>query len=169
MPKDAPRSNYKFVCVGGDHNVYAFTTNGEIGYEIRFVPSAYLFVDYIDGHVNAYEMVIAVADNPIGGRIAYDPLTEDTIRAIFKDFFRSLEHVIIYICDSSDGREKARFRKFTSWYYKDIDTMPVDLFKMDAYLPDGDRTTILSGILSTRHPHFSQFVELFKNLSEAEK
>ncbi|WP_460970161.1 hypothetical protein [Spirosoma migulaei] len=40
-----------------------------------------------------------------------------------------------------------------------MDAMPADLFKMDAYLPDGDRTTILSGILSTRYPYFSQFVE----------
>ncbi|GAB2562196.1 DUF6169 family protein [Spirosoma areae] len=91
------------------------------------MPSAYLFVDYIDGHVNAFEMVIAVADNPTGKRIPADPLTEPTILAIFHDFFRSSEHVIIYICDSSDGREKARFRKFTSWVYKNIAT---DLFNL---------------------------------------
>ncbi|WP_332369733.1 DUF6169 family protein [Spirosoma telluris] len=71
------------------------------------------------------------------------------------------------MCDSSDGRTPARFRKFTSWYYRNL--KPDDLFKMDAHLPDGDRTTILSGILSTRHPYFSQFVELFKSLSKAEK
>lgn len=146
--------------------MYAFTTNEDVGYEIRFVPSAYLFVDYVDGHVNAFEMVIAVADNPNGSRLPADPLTEHTIRAIFYDFFRSLEHVIIYICDSADGREKARFRKFTMWYYRYI---AKDLFNMDAWLPDGDRVTILSGILSTKHPYFSQFVELFKNLNEAEK
>ncbi|QDK79235.1 hypothetical protein EXU85_11710 [Spirosoma sp. KCTC 42546] len=169
MPNDAPVNSYEFRFFGGEQNSYFFTTRQEIIYQIKFVPSAYLFVDYIDGHVNAFEMVIAVADNPTGGRIAYDPLTEDTIRAIFTDFFCSLDHVIVYICDSSDGREQARFRKFTSWYYKDMDAMPADLFKMDAYLPDGDRTTILSGILSTRHPYFSQFVELFKNLSEADK
>jgi hypothetical protein len=40
---------------------------------------------------------------------------------------------------------------------------------MDARLPDGDRFTLLSGILSKKHPHFSQFVELFKNLAEADK
>lgn len=111
-------------------------------------------------------MVISIVDNPIGKRIPADPLTEPTIRAIFYDFFRSLDHVIIYICDSSDGRQEARFRKFTNWYYKNI---AVDLFKMDARLPDGDRFTLLSGILSKKHPHFSQFVELFKNLAEADK
>jgi len=115
--------------------------------------------------IDAYEMVIAVADNPKGGRLPVDPLTEPTIRAIFYDFFRSKEHVIIYICDSSDGCQEARFRKFTSWYYKNI---AVDLFKMDARLPDGDRFTLLSGILSKKNPYFSQFVELFKHLAEAD-
>jgi hypothetical protein len=39
--------------------------------------------------VDAYKMVIAVADNPLGKRIPADPLTEPTIRSIFFDFFRS--------------------------------------------------------------------------------
>ncbi|MVM32744.1 hypothetical protein GO755_22070 [Spirosoma sp. HMF4905] len=166
MPDDFPVNSYEFRFFGAEQNSYFFTTRQEIIYQIKFVPSAYLFIDYVEGHVNAFEMVIAVADKP-GDRIPSDPLTEHTIKAIFYNFFRSLEHVIVYICDSSDGREKARFRKFTSWYYRNL--KPDDLFKMDADLPDGDRDTILSGILSTRHPHFSQFVELFKNLSEAEK
>lgn len=84
MPRDVLISNYKYVWVGGSNNIYAFTTNDEIGYEIKFVPSAYLF-------------------------------------------------------------------------------------KMDAHLPDGDRFTLLSGILSNKHPYFSQFVELFKSLAEADK
>lgn len=166
MAHDASRDKYEFSFAGGQQNLYYFTTGDEVIYEIKFVPSAYLFVDYLEDHVNAFEMVIAVADNPLGKRVPADTLTEPTIRAIFYDFFRSKEHVIVYICDSSDGRQEARFRKFTNWYYKNIS---VDLFKMDARLPDGDRVTLLSGILSKKHPYFSQFVELFKHLAEAEK
>jgi hypothetical protein len=40
---------------------------------------------------------------------------------------------------------------------------------MDARLPDGDQFTLLSGILSKKHPYFSQFVELFNHLVEADK
>lgn len=165
MPKNESIDNYKFIWIGGEQNVYGFVTQNDVGYEIKFVPSAYLFEGYIDHFIDAYEMVIAVADNPKGGRLPADPLTEPTIRAIFYDFFRSKQHVIIYICDSSDGRQEARFRKFTSWYYKNI---AVDLFKMDARLPDGDRFTLLSGILSKKNPYFCQFVELFKHLAEAD-
>ena len=166
MPSDASVNSYEFEFVGGQQNSYSFSTYDTIRYEIKFVPSAYLFIDYVDHPVDAYEMVIAVADNPTGGRLPADALTEPTIRAIFYDFFRSKEHVIIYICDSSDGRQEARMRKFTLWYYKNIGP---DMFKMDARLPDGERYTLLSGILSTKNPYFSQFVELFKNLAEADK
>ena len=68
MPSDAPISSYKFVWVGGEFNTYAFVTDDAIGYEIKFVPSAYLFEDYVEYHVDAYEMVIAVANNPMGKR-----------------------------------------------------------------------------------------------------
>jgi hypothetical protein len=54
-----------------------------------------LFGDYVEQTVNAFEMVIAVADNPTGNHIPADPLTELTIQAIFYDFFRSKEHVIV--------------------------------------------------------------------------
>lgn len=71
MPKDAPINSYEFEFVGGQQNSYSFVTDDKVRYEIRFVPSAYLFVDYVEEHVNAFEMVIAVADNPNGG--AYPP------------------------------------------------------------------------------------------------
>ncbi|MBC8151488.1 MAG: hypothetical protein H7Z72_01115 [Bacteroidetes bacterium] len=170
MPNDAPISSYNFVWTGGDHNVYAFTTNDEIGYEVKFVPSGYLFEDYIDDPVDAYEMVIAVVDNPAGGRLPADSLTAPTIRAIFYAFFRSHEQVIIFICDSSDGRQLARFRKFTDWYYKDISAIQPGLFKMDARVVDSkNQHTLLSGILRTSHPHFSVFVALFRDLNAGVK
>lgn len=166
MAYKAPEVSYEFKFAGGEQNLYLFTTGQEIVYEIKFVPSSYLFVGYVEEPVSAFEMVITVADNPSGKRLPADKRTEPTIRDIFYDFFRAKEHVIIYICDSSDGRQEARMRKFTNWYYKNI---AVDLFKMDARLPDGERFTLLSGILSKRNPHFSQFVELFKDLAEADK
>lgn len=64
MPTDEPINSYKFVWIGGEFNSYAFTTNHSVGYEVRFVPSAYLFKEYIEHYIDAYEMIIAVADNP---------------------------------------------------------------------------------------------------------
>ena len=55
--KPVPPSNYPFRFIGGANHVYAFTTVDEIGYEIRFVPSAYMFEDYLEPHIDAYEMI----------------------------------------------------------------------------------------------------------------
>ena len=44
----------------------------------------------------------------------------ETIVAILKEFL--LKHdsnIALYICDSSDGRQDLRKRKFDQWYYKD--------------------------------------------------
>lgn len=148
--------------LGGERNIYAFTTVDEIGYEVRFVPSSYMFDNYIEHHVDAYEMVIAVADNPLGRRIPADPLTEPTIRTIFYDFFRNKEQVIIFICDSSDGRQKARARKFTSWFYGDV---PPYILKFDTKFSDGEKEVILlSIILDARNSRVRELVDLIQNL-----
>lgn len=121
-----------------------------------------MFEGYIEHHIDAYEMVIAVADNPLGRRIPADQLTEPTIRAIFYDFFRNKDQVIIFICDSSDGRQKARDRKFTSWFYGYI---PPYMLKFDAQLPDGEKAKILlSIILDARNSHVKELVDLIQNL-----
>ncbi|GAB3786399.1 hypothetical protein GCM10028818_49740 [Spirosoma horti] len=162
MPSEGVANSYEFEFVAGEHNTYSFSTYDTIRYEIRFVPSSYMFDSYIEHSVDAYEMVIAVADNPLGRRIPADPLTEPTIRTIFYDFFRTKDQVIIFICDSSDGRQKARARKFTSWFYGDV---PPYMLKFDTKLADGERGLIfLSIILDARNSHVKELVDLIQNI-----
>jgi len=47
---------------------------------------------------------------PLDNRIAA------TVAAILKAFLHEKENAVVYICDSSDNREKARFHKFTTWF-----------------------------------------------------
>ena len=44
---------------------------------------------------------------------------QKTITEIIKYFFENKENCIVYICDSSDNRELARYRKFNSWFEKE--------------------------------------------------
>ena len=46
MPREGSVNSYKFEFVGGEYHIYAFTTVDEIGYEIKFVPSSYMFEGY---------------------------------------------------------------------------------------------------------------------------
>ncbi len=87
MAYDAPRDRYEFSFAGGQQNLYYFTTGDEVIYEIKFVPSAYLFVDYLEDHVDAFEMVIAVADNPVGKRVPADPTHRTHNPRYFLRFF----------------------------------------------------------------------------------
>ena len=166
MLNDSPLSDYEFRFVDEDPNSYYFTTVNEITYEVRFVPSAYLFEEYIEHYVDAYEMIIAVADNPTGGRLPADALIAPTIRAIFYDFFRSNEQVIVFICDSFDGRQKARMRKFMNWYYTDIQRY---FFKVDIGIPDLKGDILVSAILKVQNPYFSQFVKVFESFGTISK
>ena len=162
MPSEGSPNRYEFEFDGGGHNAYSFSTYDTIRYEIRFVPSGYMFESYVDHHIDAYEMVIAVADNPLGRRIPADLLTAPTIRAILYDFFRNKDQVIIFICDSSDGRQKARARKFTGWFYGDV---PPYILKFDTKFSDGKKEIIyLSIILDGRNPHVNKLVDLIQNL-----
>ena len=41
---------------------------------------------------------------------------EATILAIVDEFFRSNLEVLLYMCDTSDGREESRHRLFLTWF-----------------------------------------------------
>ncbi len=166
MQPNEPILSYPFRFVGGEHHRYAFTTKDDVGYEIRFVPSAYMFEEHLDVYIDAFEMIILVADNPNGPRIPADPRTAPTIRAVFYDFFQNYERVVIFICDSADGRHEARARKFTNWYYTDIQAR---FFKFDARVVDGDGSILISIVLHSSHTHFDDVVSVIKTLHDKEK
>ncbi len=45
-----------------------------------------------------------------------DPLIPPTIAGILLQFFEQNERILVYICESSDGRAAARKRKFDGWF-----------------------------------------------------
>lgn len=160
---------YEFDFVGGSNNAYYFTTADTIVYEVKFEPSGYLFDHSLDLTVDAFEMIIAVADNPVGDRIPADSLTHNTILVIFHDFFNSHEKVIIFICDTSDRRQKARARKFTAWYY--LSNGPRrDIFKCDRTIYEGEKEyALVSMLLMNQHPQFEEVLKAFMSIGTENK
>lgn len=45
MPPTVPANKYSYTFLGGVNYIYTFTTDNDIGYEIRFIPSACVFED----------------------------------------------------------------------------------------------------------------------------
>jgi hypothetical protein len=113
-------------------------------------------------------MTISVADNPTDKRLPADPMVSPTIFAVFEHFFLPHRQAIIFICDSSDGREQARFRKFGAWFYTKTSSL-TDLTKVDRVAVDGNDKILLSLIMSRLHPQLMRIVAMFMHLGEEEK
>ena len=166
MPNDELQPSYEFIYAGGAHNVYFFSTDNDIAYQVKFIPSDYLFATYTDLQIQVFEMSISVAQNHTGGRLPADPLISPTIAAIFYNFFRTREQVIVYVCDTSDKRQSARARKFDAWFYS---YSHPHLAKLNKVIPDGDRFTFISMILHDQNPYRNRVAEAFFELGEEYK
>ncbi len=147
---------------GGPTNSYFFVTQHGLIYEVKFKPSDYLFADYPTFHDAVFELVIEVAESTSGQRIPPDSLIAATIARIFLEFFQDRNRVIVYICDSSDARESARYRKFNSWF----EQFQVNLFlKVDVHLTDRTSTIYTSLILHRDNPNLSLIIEAFNEIT----
>ncbi len=116
--KPASLSGYPYIYLGGVESKYGFITDKGITYEVKFTPSSYVLGDDFPYAEEIVELVLKVVETPIEGKNPpFDARTAPTVAAIIKDFYdRSPLGITIYICDTSDRREKARWYKFNRWY-----------------------------------------------------
>lgn len=103
---------------GAKKYVFGFVTEQRVRYQIIFTPTDYLFQNVPDLKWQTFEFIITLLYAPPGIKPAKDERVPVTVATIFKNFYKELpEDVVIYICDSSDRRERARERLFNSWFY----------------------------------------------------
>ena len=109
---------YNYFFEGGQNNSYFFETNEEIIYEVVFKPTPYLFeLENIEILENTFEFSILLKFNPNAKLPSNDKKIGATVVAIFVDFYsHKSKSISVYICESSDGKELARKRKFDQWF-----------------------------------------------------
>ncbi|HAH53896.1 MAG TPA: hypothetical protein DCM02_01060 [Flavobacterium sp.] len=149
---------YNFEFIGGVNNSYTIVTSSDVVYEIKFKPSTYL-VEYENLDDNSiFEFVIEVIYRPENVALTLDKLLAPTINEIFKDFYNlNNDYVTIYICDSSDGKQFVRKRKFDYWFSEFNDYTFV---KFDDIILDANKNSFpISFILKRNNPNF---VKIFK-------
>lgn len=147
---------YNFECKGGINNAYTFQTENRISYSITFKPTFSLFGEDSILSPNTFEFSILVLVNPTDKT----PPLDKAIASIFKDFYENApETIAIYICDSSDGRQLLRKRKFDDWF----DYYQGELFvKIDSGFKETDGTQyIISLIIKETNPFRTQIFEEF--------
>jgi len=154
---------YDFEYKGGANNAYTFQTGNGISYSITFKPTFYLFGEDSVFSKNTFEFSIIILINPTEKTPPLDNAIPPTIPSIFKDCYENApETTAIYICDSSDGRQLLRKRKFDDWfeYYKG------QLFiKIDSGFKETDGTQYpVSLIIKESHPFRTQIFDEFLNV-----
>ena len=111
-----------------------------------------------------YEFIIEVVFNPLGKNPPLDKLVSKTISEIIKDFyFKKNGSVCIYICDSLDGRQELRRRKFDDWFYSEPD---FGLIKIDEHIRDSKGNSYpISLIIQQSNPYFVEIVDGFRRIA----
>lgn len=94
------------VALAGE-SAFCFTTDAGRHYEVGFIE------DYTLEKENCYQFFISTPDE---GQYPPDEKIRDTILAVLNEFFRLNAAAVLYICDTSDGRQAVRSRLFKSWY-----------------------------------------------------
>jgi hypothetical protein len=155
---------YKFSISDEEPIRYLFETSAGVVYEVRFRNTPYLFDDLPYINQSVYEMIIGrLAGSP--AKTPSDSAIPMTVAAICEDFFaRQQGRIVLFICDSSDGRQLIRARKFRDWFFRFNDA---NYIKLNAKIIESATTySLISLVFSLRHPHLDDIVKGFQQLTK---
>jgi Family of unknown function (DUF6169) len=159
--------SYPFESINNASNSYFFATTLGSVYELKFKPSPYLLGNEAAKFANdIYEFIIEVVYNPLEKTPPLDKNVATTIAAIIKDFYyKKSETICIYICDSSDGKQELRRRKFDDWFYSQHG---IGLVKVDEKIADSKGNEYpISMILLKTNPYFVEIVFAFSQIANS--
>lgn len=134
---------------------YEFTTDSGIVYYIYFNDCDH-FPDTVLND-NSYLLSFG-PKTPINGS---DRKVKETIIEVLKYFFSTREKVLLFLCDSNDGRQISRHRLFNQWhceYSKSINTAKFDASIKNEELDFEYHSSL---ILRSDNPNFKECIEAF--------
>ena len=157
---------YSYEFIGGLNNSFSIVTESDVIYEIKFKPSNYLLeVDDLKNEL-VFEFVIEVLYKPENVALTLDKNLGPTINIIFKEFYASyFESVTVYICDSSDGKQFVRKRKFDYWfeYFNDNTFIKID----DIVLDSKQNEYPISFILKKGNPQYIEIINILTKIVDS--
>lgn len=140
---------YELVLSGEE---FIFQTDLGIHYSISFNKE-----DIILGGCATYQLIIRKIEE---AKSSHDPKVEATILSIISEFFRSNLEVMLYLCDTSDGREEFRNKLFLSWFDKHAGNNRFTICKAHAEI-EGEGI-FLCIIIDNRNPKLKAITEDFE-------
>ncbi len=137
-----------------DDSVFAFTTKHGISYTASFVAD----VSFFDEGV--YQFFLTKTSGKKGRK---DDDISETVKVIIEEFFAHEEAVMLYICDTADGRQASRDRLFRAWFYSFEESESFTLHTEGMMI---DNVRYLSSILLRNdHPLYLQVLGAFHNFT----
>ena len=135
-----------------DDSVFVFVTKHGISYTAGFVPDTSFMGKGV------YQFFLTKTSSKKGRK---DDDISETVKVIIEEFFAQEESVMLYICDTTDGRQASRDRLFRAWFYSYVEsqsyTMCTDTMTID-------NVRYFSSILLRRdHPMLIQVLNKFHN------
>ena len=143
--------------------LYSFTSSVGCTYHCYFYDFSTAFDLYPDlaQHVFGFNLELKFKpDEP--ETIPLDKRIAATVTTILKAFLHEKENVVVYICDNSDTREKARFHKFSNWFKTYNDG---SIIQLRGVIRAGN-TNILNALLILKdNPLLNDFIEAHEVLT----
>ena len=154
---------YDFEFAGGAFNSYFFQTQHDIIYEITFKPSGYIFEENEPFQDKTFEFSIIPIENKNNINPPLDKRIPNTIASVFLDFFQHHDRIVVYLCETSDKRASARFRKFNQWFdwYKGTSFLKID---MQMGQDTNGEVYFTSLILRLENPDAIEIVSAFRKM-----
>lgn len=141
------------VTIREDGSAY-FLTDAGIRYIVYFDADDTSMPSFV-----CYQLVIVNVDNKPSPR---DRKLRDTIVAIVEGFFQINNEVMLYVCETGDGKQAMRARLFTYWF--EHYSYKKNFSFLSGCVPDENGVdNYASLILRTDHPQYAAVVSEFGN------
>ncbi|AQG81384.1 DUF6169 family protein [Spirosoma montaniterrae] len=126
----------------------SFTTCHAVRYTTEFRDASHHFDDEFVKNAGVAEFSFGPDEGYTPG--PYDPRVELTLIYLAQTYFVNSGDLLLYVCESLDGRHKARHRVFARWFNQYASGQ---YDKIDFELTDAETSMLVSVVLPTRHPY----------------
>lgn len=146
-----------------DERLYTFVTGIGCLYHCYFFDFSAVFSDYPELAPNVFGFNLELKSKPEGmEKIPQDKYIAATVTTIVKSFLYEHENVVIYICDNSDNREKARFHKFTNWFKTYNDG---SIIQLKGIIRANDTDILNALLIHKENKLLNEFIEAYEILA----
>ncbi len=136
---------------------YEFTSDKGVNYYIHFDVCEYL-EEFID-HGKVFYMSFGRKRKE-----SFDIKIRETIICVLGFFFNTKENVLLYLCDTNDGKQLVRRRIFDSWY--DLYAFSLNVDKIDEVIISDDEEYYTSMIVRKDNTFYNEYVTAFRKFHE---